>query len=193
MTDQARQPTSALREAQERPEVFEAFYREHAQALFVFLARRSLDPQTALELTAETFATAFARRRQFRGRTEAEAAGWLYQIARNLMGKHHRNGVIRRRALERLGMTVPSFSDDDLERVEQLAGLDRIRRSVREEFDSLPPKQRDAVSLRVVDELPYPEVADRLGISEQTARARVSRGLRTLRDLLAAPQPGDQT
>jgi DNA-directed RNA polymerase specialized sigma24 family protein len=36
------------------------------------------------------------------------------------------------------------------------------------------------VRLRVVDELDYPTVADRLGISEQAARARVSRGLRVL-------------
>ena len=34
--------------------------------------------------------------------------------------------------------------------------------------------------LRVVDELGYPAIATRLGISEQAARARVSRGLRAL-------------
>jgi RNA polymerase sigma-70 factor (ECF subfamily) len=36
------------------------------------------------------------------------------------------------------------------------------------------------VRLRVVDELGYAAIASRLGISEQTARARVSRGLRAL-------------
>jgi len=40
--------------------------------------------------------------------------------------------------------------------------------------------QRQAVQLRVVEERPYDEVALALGISEQTARARVSRGLRAL-------------
>jgi RNA polymerase sigma-70 factor (ECF subfamily) len=32
----------------------------------------------------------------------------------------------------------------------------------------------------VLDELPYPQIAERLGVSEQTVRARVSRGLRAL-------------
>ena len=154
----------------------------------MFLARRSLDSQIALELTAESFAVAFAQRRQFRGQTEAEAAAWLYQIARNLLAQHYRKGMVRRRALGRLGMTTPAYSEDDLERVEQLAGLHALRREVREHFEQLPAKQRAAVSLRVLDELPYPEIAERLGISEPTARARVSRGLRTLRDLLARTQ-----
>ena len=40
--------------------------------------------------------------------------------------------------------------------------------------------QREALPLRVVDELPYTDVADSLGISQQAARARVARGLKTL-------------
>ena len=45
---------------------------------------------------------------------------------------------------------------------------------------SLPEDQRRAVELRVVEEHGYSEVATILGVSEQTARARVSRGLRAL-------------
>ncbi|HEY3774967.1 MAG TPA: sigma factor-like helix-turn-helix DNA-binding protein [Solirubrobacteraceae bacterium] len=48
------------------------------------------------------------------------------------------------------------------------------------------PQHRDALRLRVVEERPYPEVARVLGISEQAARARVSRGLRSLRSVLEA-------
>jgi DNA-directed RNA polymerase specialized sigma24 family protein len=38
--------------------------------------------------------------------------------------------------------------------------------------------------LRVIDGYGYDEIAGALGVSEQTVRARVSRGLRALRDLL---------
>src|SRR5690349_15113197 len=119
----AGQPASVLRASLERPELFEAFYRDHAERLLVFLVRRVFDPEIALELTAEAFATAFARRHQFRGHTEEEAAAWLYQIARRLLGQHRRKGVVRQRAIERLEVSVPQFSVDDLERIEQLAGL----------------------------------------------------------------------
>jgi RNA polymerase sigma-70 factor (ECF subfamily) len=48
-------------------------------------------------------------------------------------------------------------------------------------LDALPQDQREAVRLRVLDERTYAEISQRLGVSEQTARARVSRGLRALR------------
>jgi RNA polymerase sigma factor (sigma-70 family) len=47
-------------------------------------------------------------------------------------------------------------------------------------LETLAPEQREALRLRVVMELGYPAVAARLGISQQAARARVSRGLRAL-------------
>ena len=43
-----------------------------------------------------------------------------------------------------------------------------------------PVRLQQALRLRVVCELEYATVAQRLGVSEATARARVSRGLRRL-------------
>jgi RNA polymerase sigma-70 factor (ECF subfamily) len=51
---------------------------------------------------------------------------------------------------------------------------------LRAEVSELSPAHRDALRLRIVEELPYPEVARRLEISEPAARARVSRALRAL-------------
>ena len=49
---------------------FEHLYRASAQPLLVFLARRTLDAEVALDLWAETWAAAFAGRRRFRGDAE---------------------------------------------------------------------------------------------------------------------------
>jgi RNA polymerase sigma factor (sigma-70 family) len=49
-------------------------------------------------------------------------------------------------------------------------------------FDELAPDQRDALRLRVIDERSYPDLAVALGVSEQTARARVARALRRIAD-----------
>ena len=118
-------------------EEFSRFYRAHARGLLLFFTRRTFDPEAALDLTAETFAAAFASRASFRGESDAQAGGWLFVIARR-----------------------------------QLAGLDA--------------GQREALWLRVVDEQPYARVASRLGISEQAARARVSRALRAIGESLVA-------
>lgn len=159
---------------------FPSFYRRHAEGVLGFFARRTYDAQTALDLTAETFAQAYSSRRRFRGATDEEAAGWLYAIARHQLGRYLRKGVAERRALSRLGVDVPSMTEEEHARVEELAGLADLRALVAEELERLSVDQRDALRLRVVEELPYPSIADRLGITEDTARMRVSRGLRAL-------------
>jgi RNA polymerase sigma-70 factor (ECF subfamily) len=91
---------------------------------------------------------------------------------------------VERKAVERLGVRVPQVSADDHERILELAGLTELRERVAAAFSDLSDDHRDALRLRVIDERTYPEVAAALGVSEQTARARVSRGLRRLADAL---------
>ena len=165
-------------------EGFARFYERHAQPLLIFLTRRVYDPEVGLDLMAETFAQAFHSRRQLRGRTDAEQAGWLYAIARHQLSTYFRRGSAERRAVARLGLEVPELSPEELARVEELSDLTALRAEVAQALDQLSADQRRALELRVVDELPYGEVADRLGVSEPTARARVSRGLRALAELL---------
>ncbi len=162
------------------PVGFADAYRNHSRAILVFLTRRTYDPETALDLTAETFARAFAGRRRFRGSTDDELAAWLFGIARNVLSRYLRRGVVERRALNRLGIDVPSLELDEVVRIVELAGLADVRDAVGREFRNLSNDQRQALRLRVIEELPFGEVARQLEVSEPTARARVSRGLRAL-------------
>lgn len=175
---------SALARSREEPTRFEDFYRERAEAVLLYLTRRTLDPHVALELTAETFAIAFEKRRQFRGATDDEAGAWLFRIAQRELAEFFRKGDVQRRAVKRLGISEGHLSDDDVAYIVERAELDDVRRAVGGCFEQLPANQRQAVQLRVLDELPYDEVARLMGTSEQTARSRVSRGLRELRAVL---------
>jgi RNA polymerase sigma-70 factor (ECF subfamily) len=172
---------------------FGAFYDRYAEGLLLFFVRRTCDVETAMDLTAETFAQAFAHRRSFRGESPGQAAGWLYGTARHQLSQFFRRGRIERRALDRLGAHVPEISEDQYARIEQLAGLDSLRAAVAAALGSLPGDQREALRLRIVEELPYPLVAERLTVSEQTARMRVSRGLRALAEAIEPSLlPSDQ-
>jgi RNA polymerase sigma factor (sigma-70 family) len=159
---------------------FSGLYRTAAQDVVVFFARRTYDPETAADLMAETFARAYLGRRRFRGSTEEEARAWLFGIARRRFAMYVRRGKAERRALRRLGLERPQLVEGEYARIEELAGLDAMRGTLAKHLSRLAPTQRRALELRVVRELPYPDVADRLGISEQAARARVSRALRAL-------------
>ena len=159
---------------------FSAFYSEHVERVLCFHQRRCRDADTALDLMAETFAQALAGRRTFRGGTDAEASAWLFGIARNQLANYVRRSRIERTALLRLRSQAPGMVEDDLARIDARVDVQAMRGRVLQQFDRLSPEQRRALRMRVVDELDYPEVALRLQVSEQAARARVHRGLRQL-------------
>jgi RNA polymerase sigma factor (sigma-70 family) len=161
-------------------QAFHDFYVAHRRRLMAFLTRRTLDPDVARDLMAESFAVALQRRGQFRGQTEAEAEAWLFTIARTQLSVYWRRGAAERRALALLGVDGCGAGQADLERIEELVGLRALRGRVRRAIDELSPEQAYAVQQRVVCERGYAELAAELGVSEQAVRARVSRGLRAL-------------
>jgi RNA polymerase sigma factor (sigma-70 family) len=169
-----------LRRSATEPEAFADFYRGHFEPVLAFLARRVYDPEIALELTAESFAQAYLARGRFRGTSEAEAEAWIFRIARRQLARYFRNGDVRVRAMERLQIDLPLLDDGQRAGIEELAELDGLRSALRNELARVSRSQREALWLRIVEEMPYAEVAQRLEISEQAARARVSRGLKSL-------------
>jgi RNA polymerase sigma-70 factor (ECF subfamily) len=162
------------------PDEIARLYRGHAAGLLRFFARRTLQPEVAIDLVGETFAQAFADRDAFRGRDDREALAWIYGIARHQLSEYFRRGVVEQRALARLGVQRVPLTDVDYERVDAIASLGALRLALADSLADLSADQRQAVQLRVVEERSYSEVAATLGITEQTARARVSRALRTL-------------
>jgi RNA polymerase sigma factor (sigma-70 family) len=171
--------------SKEKPEAFGTFYERHAEPLLRYFARRTLDPEVAAELTAETFAQAFASRRLFRDRGSG-GAGWLYGVGHHQLSRFYRTGGVELRARRRLGMPQRTLDSEDFERIEELVDFEPLRLAVAEALDALSPDQRTATRLRIVDGRSYAEVASALGCSQATARARVSRGLRRLAQLLEA-------
>ncbi|HEV3378549.1 MAG TPA: sigma-70 family RNA polymerase sigma factor [Thermoleophilaceae bacterium] len=166
-----------MRRARREPSAFGGFYAAQSRQLLAFFARRTFDVEAARDLTAETFAQAFEHRRRFRGSTDAEAAGWLYGIARHQLSRYARTGRVERKGVERLGIQVPAVSEDDYQHIVELAGLAELRDRVAAAFGELSADQRDALRLRVIDERPYCEVARMLGISEHMRSWRPSTAL----------------
>ena len=162
------------------PEGFVDLYRREAEIVLRFCARQVWEAETAADLCAESFAEAFRSRKGFRGTTEAEARAWLFTIVRRTIGRYLKKGALDRRAREAIGLQTPVLQEGEAEEIERLAGLEPLRVTLSEELERLGSDQREALRLRVVEERPYPEVASSLGVSEATARARVSRGLRAL-------------
>ena len=83
------------------------------------------------------------------------------------------------RGRTRLGLPVAA-PDEYGEVIERLAAEQTLG-SLDERLTGLPESQRAALELRVLDELDYEQIGQRLAISPEGARTRVFRALATLR------------
>jgi len=176
-------------------EEFVELYEREAEPVLVFFVRRTFDAELSMDLTAETFAQAWRGWARVRPGGPEETRGWLFTIARRQLGRYRRRGRVEQRALRMLGIASPSLAAADIAEIHEAAELSTLREALRAELASLTADQRDALQLRIVEELPYVVVAKRLGISETNARARVSRGLRALAralDPIAATETADR-
>lgn len=116
-------------------------------------------------------------RGRFRDERGGSALPWLLGIAANVLADTVRRDRVETRARERLGLPLDLAADDGYtvveERLSPRLALERC-------LGSLPEHERSALELRVLDELPYAQVAKRLAIRPAAARLRVSRALRRL-------------
>jgi RNA polymerase sigma-70 factor, ECF subfamily len=156
----------------------------HGAALRAWLRLRTRNGDVAAELLAETLAAAWAGRKRFRDPGDGSAAPWLFGIAAKQAALYWRKRRVASAARERIGMTVRSYDADPFDEADERLLLASLAPDAWAAIAGLPPDQRDALTLRVADELGYADVARRLHISEGAARTRVSRALSTLRSRL---------
>jgi DNA-directed RNA polymerase specialized sigma24 family protein len=88
-------PADQLRSSKNEPDAFGGFYDAHFEGLLGYLTRLTCDAEAGLDLTAETFAQAFLTRQRFRGTTDAEAAAWLYRIAKRQLARYFKQSTRR--------------------------------------------------------------------------------------------------
>jgi RNA polymerase sigma-70 factor (ECF subfamily) len=164
-----------IKAAESEAAAFGELYRRHAATVHSWFRRRL--EWAAADLTAEAFAQAWLSRRSFRDKADGSALPWLLGIARNVARESARRNEVETRARRRLGLPIDLASDEGYAAVE-----DRLSPSaaLAQALETLPEHEREALELRVVGELPYADVAERLGLRPAAARLRVSRALRRL-------------
>ncbi|MDZ7732523.1 MAG: RNA polymerase sigma factor [Acidimicrobiia bacterium] len=192
MEDPTHDDAELLKRSRRDPAAFRAFYDRWSEPVLGYFQRRVNEPQVALDLTAETFATAFEKRGSFR-RIGSSPGAWLFGIAQRLLKRYFRTQAIERRAVDRLGVQLPAYDDAALRRVDELVDNEQLRALVTAALATCRENDRRVLELRFVDALPYPEVAQALGCSVNAARVRVHRALTRLEQQLADVERGAVT
>jgi RNA polymerase sigma factor (sigma-70 family) len=160
-------------------EAFRELYDRYADAIHRFQLGRTRDRDAALDLTAETFAQAWLSLERFRDLAGGSAAPWLYAIARHVLVGSVRKRRLEQRACERLGLLA------ELERRQTVIEPSELwLEGLESAFGDLAPGVKQAIHLRVVNDLSYEDVAEMIGTTPAAARVRVHRGLNALRERL---------
>lgn len=149
-------------------------YNEHAVSL-VRLVRLFVDDRNAAEdLVQEGFIR--LSRNAHRIEDPRKAAAYLRSIVLNLARDHNRRGLVSLRHHMPADEVQSTFEDEVVLRDDQQQVIDALR--------TLPLRQRDCVVLRYYFELGIPEIAETLGISANSVKTHLKRGLAALSDVL---------
>lgn len=147
-------------------------YQEYARTVYKFLLSQTHDPDTAEDLTQETFYQAIRSIDRYDG--SCKLSVWLCQIAKHLWYQQLRK---RQREVpmpeEPPDIPVPSAEEGVLARQGHLDLLRRVHQ--------LPDPMREVVYLRVFGDLSFREIGDVLGQTETWARVTFYRGKERLR------------
>jgi RNA polymerase sigma-70 factor (sigma-E family) len=158
----------------------EAMFNEHGRGL-VRMVRLFVDDRNAAEdLVQEGFIR--LARSAHRIDDRAKAAAYLRSIVLNLARDHNRRGLVSLRHRLPLQDSVASAEDEVV--------LSESHQQVVDALRDLPGRQRDCMILRYYDELSIDEVAKTLGISRNSVKTHLTRGMRALEGALAGDGVG---
>ena len=157
---------------------FDRLCQDHWQSLLAYALRRTDAPEDAADVVSEVFAVAWRRRAEVP--VPPEDRPWLFGVARLVLA-NQRRGLVRRTRLDsRLSLLTERMAPDPAELAAQRAS----ERALLQALAALPERDRELLTLVAWDDLTPSEAATALGISAVTARVRLHRARRRLRQLL---------
>lgn len=147
-----------------------SLYRAHADWVLAIAVRLLGDPSAAEDVVQDTFLKIWRTADRFDS-ASGSARAWIAIIARNTALDHMR----RRRPTELLVENDPQF---------RLEPLDPPDPKLQKCLSCLPPDQAIAIVTMYRYGLSHSELAEHIGVPAGTAKSRVLRGTRALRECM---------
>ena len=166
------------------PAAWDALLRRHQLPLYTYVAELLRNDTAALDVVQETFAAAV---RHITGlREDAKFASWLFGIAHQKCVQHWR------RTRRDDALFTPTPEDDSPADWPDPDGPDPRRQLIRREeaeaffslVEQLPPFQRSALLLHVLEDFSLEEIATITAVPLGTVKSRLHHAKRALRRLV---------
>lgn len=166
---------------------FRRLFEAHYNSVYRFFERRGFPEALAQELAQETFLRVYKGMEHFR--SEASPQTWIFRIATNLFSNVLRSERAKGRDYEQSGIRAPDPGEGRsglLDVIDPNAGpLEQAQEGeLRRRLDSavvkLPPRMRQVITLRIVHELNYREIATVLGLAVDSVKTLLYQAKRRL-------------
>lgn len=159
----------AVRDRRDK-QAFAGLFDYFAPRLKSMLIRGGLTDGSAEDVVQDVLLTVWHKAAQF-DPNRAEAAGWIYRIARN-----RQIDIIRRRYIPMPDELEPPTND-----AAQIVALGQEADLLRAALARLSPEQQEALAQAYMEDLPQSEISHRTGLPLGTVKSRIRLGLERLR------------
>jgi len=163
-------------QAVDDPQAFAAIYNHYFPRIFTYIRYRVDEDQTADDLTAFVFHRAISHLHKYQS-DRALLSAWLFGIARNAVGNHHR----RQRRWLWLPLSFATERSDDALQPEETILRDEAQEQLLRAVSNLSDRERDLIALKFVSEMSNREIAQLTHLTESNVGVILHRALHRLR------------
>ena len=166
-----------VKAAQKNPRRFSVLYERYYRQMFLFIYKRVDEEENAADVTSQVFLKAMLSLEKYQFR-DLPFSAWLYRIAINEVNQYFRE-TRNQRTVSMESRDLPLL----MEEVEEPSDDAAIQRML-SVMQALSPEEVEMIELRYFEKMPFREVADIYGITENNAKVRMYRILEKMKKLM---------
>ena len=163
-------------------QAFDILLERHKDRVFNYIYNMVKDTDLANDIFQETFVKAITTIKQGRYNADGKFASWISRIAHNAVIDHFRQeksqGTISTDETDYDILNRRELAEDT---IEDLIIDKSIRNDIRSLIQALPAEQRQVLVMRYYNNLSFKEIAEKTGVSINTALGRMRYAILNLR------------
>lgn len=162
---------------------FDELVKRHYPQTYRLFHRMAGDAMLADDLCQETYIRVYRGLKRFRFRSEFTT--WLYRISINVANNHFRREKIKKLFFSEKEYEGSTDTDESF--------TEQTDHNLWQAIQKLPRKQRMVIIFRIFQQLPFKDVADVIGISENSAKVNYHYAIKNLKGQLSVGSLGKVT
>lgn len=156
---------------------FEYIFREYARSLYLYALSFLVSEVDAEDVVQEVFIN-FWKENTYQKVSVGAVKTYLFRsVKNNCLNRLYKKDLQR----DRLDLLSQDIAEEEFLRLN-----DQLVQEIRQKIEQMSPQTRDIIKAVFFEELKYQEVADRMGISVNTVKTLLKKGMSRLREQYAS-------